>query len=276
MTHCPVCQTELSEEQVDSCPTCGWDLIPYPITFQLPDEFLRKEQAKLTWAKQVWRQAIPEAALTQSLEKRQQERFQLQLQILQLQSQLQSIHKQVSTLESQLEQVKSEKEQFQSVRSQLQAQLDFVLSKLQQLAKEGSSSDVNILFSNVEERLENMETRWKQMSRKVLTSWIPNLILELAQGLAFTPDKSTAKAEISDVLQYRKLSVHTFSFLKSIQSALDNQNIEIENLKDYLAERVAEIGEYNLITQVDALLEVRRELKFKGIISDGGPSLYDA
>ncbi|MEC4811924.1 MAG: hypothetical protein SAK29_01365 [Scytonema sp. PMC 1069.18] len=303
MTHCPVCQTDTSVGQKSTCPTCGWDITPYPITFQLPDEFLQKEQAKLAWAKQTWTQ-VQEAALTQSQQEEcQQERSQLQLQISQLQSQLNLSHEQILTLESQLEQVTSEKEQFQSqlfqaqiqldksnkersrieselkqveaVRSQLQEQLNFVLLKLQQLVKKENSSDINILFSHLEERLESLETSW-QMSIKVLKIWIPHLILELAQGLAYTPDKSTAKAKIIDVLQYRQLSAHTISFLQSIQSALDNKNVEIDNLKDYLEERVAKIGEYNLVTQVDTLLEARRELKFKGIISDGGPSLYGA
>ncbi|MBR8834293.1 MAG: hypothetical protein DSM106950_09720 [Stigonema ocellatum SAG 48.90 = DSM 106950] len=305
MTHCPVCQTELPAAQVDSCPTCGWDLTPYPITFQLPDEFLRKEQAKLAWAKQTWTLAIQEAALRQSQQEEcQQERSQLQLQISQLQFQLESIHEQVLTIESQLEQVKSEKEQFQSqlfeaqsqlkksnkehlqmeselkqleaVRSQLQEQLDFVLSKLQQLVKEGYSSDVKILLSNLEERLESMETRWKQMSRKVSTSWIPNLISKLAEGVVHIPDKSVAKIQIDDVLQSKELTPYTSSFLKKIQSTLDNQNIEIDNLKDYLGQSLAEIANHNPTTQVDALLETHRELKFKDIINDGGPSLYDA
>ncbi len=304
MAQCPVCQTELSVEQVN-CPTCSWDLTPYPITFQLPDEFLQKEQAKLAWAKQIWTRVIQEAALTQSQrEDCQQERSQLQLQISQLQSKLESIHKQVLTLESQLEQVKSEKEQFQSqlfqaqsqlkksnkersqmeselkqvkaVRSQLQEQLNFVLLKLQHLVKEGSSSDVNILFSNLEERLESMETRWKQMSRKVSTSWIPNLISKLAAGLLHIPDKSVAKGQIDDVIQSKELTPYTSSFLKNIQSTLDNQNIELDNLKDYLAKCLTEIANHNPTTQVDALLETHRELKFKDIINDGGPSLYDA
>ncbi|WP_375466968.1 hypothetical protein [uncultured Nostoc sp.] len=308
-----------TEEEVELCPTCGWDLTPYPITFQLPDEFLRREQVKLAWAKQIWTRNIQEVALTRSqLEEFQQERSHLKSQLSEIHAQLQKIQQErsenqsklkfleekVLTLKSQLEQVKSEKEEFQTQLFQAQAQLqesnkerlhieselrhvkteqtqlqeqrNLVLSKLKQLVKESSASDVNTLFSSLEEGLDCIETRWEQMSRKVLTGWIPSLILELAQGLAYTPDKSTAKADINDVLQYKELSAHTSSFLKSIQSALNNQNLDIENLKDYLAECVAEIGKENLITQVDVLLEARRELKFKGIITDGGPSLYDA
>lgn len=56
MAQCPICQTEYLEGQARYCFTCGWDIIPYPLTFneQIPEAFLEKEQAKLVWAKQMW------------------------------------------------------------------------------------------------------------------------------------------------------------------------------------------------------------------------------
>lgn len=32
MSKCPVCQTDYMEGQVECCPSCGWDLTPYPPT----------------------------------------------------------------------------------------------------------------------------------------------------------------------------------------------------------------------------------------------------
>lgn len=54
MPQCPVCYTEYVETKVENCSTCGWDLTPYPPNFRLPDEFVKKEQAKLAWAKEIW------------------------------------------------------------------------------------------------------------------------------------------------------------------------------------------------------------------------------
>lgn len=56
MPQCPICSTEYIEQDTTSCPTCNWDLTPYPLTFQLPEEFIQKEQSKLAWAKETWQQ----------------------------------------------------------------------------------------------------------------------------------------------------------------------------------------------------------------------------
>ena len=54
MFQCPICNTEDIEEKTTHCPTCGWDLTPYPLTFELPESFQKKEQARLVWAKEMW------------------------------------------------------------------------------------------------------------------------------------------------------------------------------------------------------------------------------
>jgi chromosome segregation ATPase len=84
MLQCPICQTEYLEGLVN-CSTCGWDLTPYLFTFQLPEAFIQKEQAKLNWAKAMWKQSQNQATLTHS------EVEQLQAQILHLQYQLQQM-----------------------------------------------------------------------------------------------------------------------------------------------------------------------------------------
>lgn len=56
MFQCPICNTEDIEEKTTHCPTCGWDLTPYPLTFELPESFQKKEQARLVWAKEIWQQ----------------------------------------------------------------------------------------------------------------------------------------------------------------------------------------------------------------------------
>lgn len=60
MPNCPVCATEYLENTAEFCSTCGWDLTPYPQRSKLSKTYLKKEQVRLQWAKQMW-----EAARTQ-------------------------------------------------------------------------------------------------------------------------------------------------------------------------------------------------------------------
>ena len=54
MPNCPVCATEYIEEKAEFCSTCGWDLTPYPQRSKLSKAYLKKEQVRLQWAKQMW------------------------------------------------------------------------------------------------------------------------------------------------------------------------------------------------------------------------------
>ena len=54
MPNCPVCATEYIEEKAEFCSTCGWDLTPYPQRSKLAKAYLKKEQVRLQWAKQMW------------------------------------------------------------------------------------------------------------------------------------------------------------------------------------------------------------------------------
>jgi WD40 repeat protein len=103
MPECPVCQTEYIEGKVKFCSVCGWDLTPYPVTFQIPDALLQKEKAKLAWARYQWH-------------KFHEQRQQFQGQIEQLSKSLSEligaqIGEQLSELRSQLDLVKQEQQQ---------------------------------------------------------------------------------------------------------------------------------------------------------------------
>jgi hypothetical protein len=56
MPQCPICSTEYIEEQTTPCSSCGWDLTSYPLTFKIPEEFVQKEQARISWAKEIWQE----------------------------------------------------------------------------------------------------------------------------------------------------------------------------------------------------------------------------
>jgi GUN4-like len=57
MSNCPVCGTEYIEEKAEFCSTCGWDLTPYPQSSKISKTYLKKEQVRLQWAKQMWQSA---------------------------------------------------------------------------------------------------------------------------------------------------------------------------------------------------------------------------
>lgn len=316
ITQCPVCQTEYMEGQVNFCFTCGWDLTPYPLTFagQVPEAFLEKEQAKIAWAREMWAKSHSQLSAGQlKLERLNEERSQLQEQLSKSQLQLKDANQETSKIQSQLDQIKQEKAQFQSQLSQVQSQLEKceqertlreatlahlqsqikqadaershlegqlaqVLPRLQQLSQE-RASDVIAALSHLEARLERMEAQL-QLARHSLSHWIPNLTLQLTQELVHIPDKSKAREQIDDLLQswqeqHGMSQPYRNAVLEAIKSALEIQNQEqVENLKEYLAA----IGENNPITQVDALLNARSELKLRGIIKRDidGDTLYDS
>lgn len=58
MPKCPVCSTEYREQETSKCLTCEWDLTAYPLTFQLPEDFHKKEQEKLAWARKTWARLV--------------------------------------------------------------------------------------------------------------------------------------------------------------------------------------------------------------------------
>ncbi len=52
---CPVCETQHTENDIETCSVCGYDLTPYPpVLGQIPPEFLEKEKKRILAAKRVW------------------------------------------------------------------------------------------------------------------------------------------------------------------------------------------------------------------------------
>ncbi len=287
MLQCPICQTKYVEG-VEYCSACGWDLTPYPLTFQLPQAFVEKERAKLAWAKQMW------GRVQSQQEQLEQHRTLEEAAIAQLQSQLNSSNQESSKLQSQLERLQQDQAQLQSQlsqsdqeqthlqsqlkqvsqeRSHLAQQLDQVLSVLQLLTQK-QSPDVSTVLSHLGKHLESMEAQL-QLANKILSHLISNLSMQLAQEIAQIADKSQATVQIDELLQSQpSVPPYTIAFLEVIKSVLAGENMQhVDNLKEYLAA----IGHENPITQVDALLNAHRELKLRGIIKRDidGDTLYD-
>ena len=69
---CPICETRNIPESKKFCPTCGYDISPYPAAIGgVPQPFIEKEKQRIAWAKRLWADSRAkvhraEAASTQS------------------------------------------------------------------------------------------------------------------------------------------------------------------------------------------------------------------
>ncbi|MEB3887284.1 hypothetical protein LKE08_28010, partial [Lyngbya sp. CCY1209] len=112
MAQCPVCDTEYTENEVEICTVCGYDLTPYPpVLGEIPSGFLDKERKRLAAAKRVWQ--ISQSRL-QSTE----------LIISRFQSQLDGITRQINQLTEFAESQDQHQANFQSQLNTIVERLD--------------------------------------------------------------------------------------------------------------------------------------------------------
>ncbi|NEQ22748.1 MAG: hypothetical protein F6K28_26920 [Microcoleus sp. SIO2G3] len=48
MSHCPICQTEYTEDETSCCFVCNWDLTP------CPEDFVERQNVHIAWAREIW------------------------------------------------------------------------------------------------------------------------------------------------------------------------------------------------------------------------------
>lgn len=162
MPECPVCQTE-HIENVRFCYVCGWDLTPYPVTFegQIPDAFSEKEKARLKWARESWKELRSQIEKFQQLDERlkqnHQDRLKFESEISSIWTQLQikkeeqlKFQSEISSISKQSQLEKQEQLKFQSEISssliEIQKKSSSHIEKLQKLEEQ--------LLPNHQERLE--------------------------------------------------------------------------------------------------------------------------
>ncbi|MGL5193613.1 MAG: hypothetical protein ACRC8Y_08400, partial [Chroococcales cyanobacterium] len=185
MAQCPVCQATYVEGEVKNCSTCGWDLTPYPLTLgRIPDSFLRKERAQLSWARNHWRSQSqskpvdPEqttqaqmqlSQLKTQLELSNQERVQLQSLFEQTEEAYWQLHSKLETTHAELDSAKKDREQAQSqledakkAQQSLKSQLETSQIKLEEFTQECSQYKSQIheaakAYWRLQDRLEQEE-----------------------------------------------------------------------------------------------------------------------
>ncbi|BAI93535.1 GUN4 domain-containing protein [Arthrospira platensis] len=147
MAKCPVCETEYTPNEVETCSVCGYDLTPYPpIIGGIPSGFLEKEKKRIAAAKRVWKLSRLNSA---------------QLMVSKVQSQLDETTRKIegftqsqSQLESQIEAIASQlQSQSQAIASQLQSQSQAIASQSQSLSR--IESQIEAIASQSQSQLES-------------------------------------------------------------------------------------------------------------------------
>ena len=292
MPKCPICETEYVEEQVDTCPTCGWVLRLYPGGEEILESFSAESAALKqveAWGKQMWEASQSQLSELSELHS-ELDRY-LSADTGQLQSQLQESDWEREQLQTQLEdlaqeQVSSEHPQLEL--SQLAAKLDELGWQMQQASVERQQlqSEFSRLVSPLEERLEQIEQYLRANSEENLldsgtesadgeiepVSQVPQI--SISQSESVSTDKELSLQEVQLVEAYNRnpnslsndateVSATAESMIQRDQSAVMEINrrgnywiIPLEGLNYLVPKRNIMINEYNSKT-VEKMFECR-------------------
>jgi hypothetical protein len=132
MAKCPVCETQHTENDVEICSVCGYDLTPYPpVLGQIPPEFLEKEKKRILAAKRVWERSQMKLAEAEAIASK-------------FQTQLDGIVEKIDRLTQ---------EQNREQLINFQSQLDEINKKIDRLTREPSQPNFSELLSQQETRI---------------------------------------------------------------------------------------------------------------------------
>lgn len=126
MPNCPVCDTEYDGEVPEFCAICGWELTPQLLVADNPETYREKEEAKLNWAKQMWRANTNRNGIAA---RKKGDRSLGQKRKKNRPKNPKNLQRRLDLLEAKLEEASLE-------RAQLQSQLEWVLYRLEQLNPE--------------------------------------------------------------------------------------------------------------------------------------------
>ncbi|KDR59279.1 GUN4 domain-containing protein, partial [Limnospira platensis] len=244
MAKCPVCETEYTPNEVETCSVCGYDLTPYPpIIGGIPSGFLEKEKKRIAAAKRVWQlsQSQVESA---------------QLMVSHLQSQLDEMTRKIegftqsqSQLESQIEAIASSQLQSQSqLESQIEAIASSQLRSLPRLESqiEAIASSQLQSQSQIESQIEAIASQ----SRSQLESLVKAIASQLqSQNEAIASQLQSQNKAIASQLQSQSQAIASSqlqsqsqleSQIEAIASQLQSQNEAIASQLQSITEAVQE------------------------------------
>ncbi|MBD2712551.1 GUN4 domain-containing protein [Limnospira platensis] len=269
MTKCPVCETEYTENEVETCSVCGYDLTPYPPIDEIPSELWEKEKKRIAVAKRVWKSSqsqVKSAQLmvshlqsylyettrniygftqSQSQLPSQSQAIASQSQLLsRLESQVKAIASQLpsqsqaiaSQLQSQSQAIASQlQSQSQAIASQLQSQSQAITSQLQSQSQAIASQSQ--LLSRLESQVEAIASQLQSQSQAIASQ-----LQSQSQAIAFQlPSQSQAIASQLPS-QSQAIASQLPSQSQAIASQLPSQSQAIASqLDESITEAVADI-----------------------------------
>ncbi|NEP88654.1 MAG: GUN4 domain-containing protein [Okeania sp. SIO2C2] len=152
MVLCPVCGTEYIETLPEFCSVCSWDLTSDTTFFATAEIYQRKEEAKLNWARQMWK-------FVQDQKNKNSSNNTISLPFAQV-DEVNHNQNFNGDLKRQLDKLQAQLNQAAMERFQLHSQLEWVLYRLEQLNPEILTDTLY----RIEEHLNAMATPEAPMS----------------------------------------------------------------------------------------------------------------
>ena len=262
MAKCPVCETEYTPNEVETCSVCGYDLTPYPpVIGGIPSGFLEKEKKRIAAAKRVWQ-------LSQSQVKS------AQLMVSHLQSQLDEMTRKIdgftttqSRLESQNEAIASQslsrlESQVEAIASQslsrLESQNEAIASQSQSLSRLESQNEAiasqSQSLSRLESQVEAIASQSQSLSR--LESQV-EAIASQSQSLSWLESQIEATASQSQSLSWLESRVKaiTSQSLSRLESQIEAIASQLQSITEAVADTTIVSSSGFLYTELDRLLK---------------------
>ncbi|WP_035737744.1 GUN4 domain-containing protein [Limnospira platensis] len=190
MAKCPVCETEYTPNEVETCSVCGYDLTPYPpVIGGIPSGFLEKEKKRIAAAKRVWQLS---------------------------QSQVKSAQLMVSHLQSQLDEMTRKIDGFTTTQSRLESQNEAIAS--QSLSR--LESQVEAIASQSLSRLESQNEAIASQSLSRLESQVEAIA---SQSLSRLESQNEAIASQSQSLSRLESQIEAIASQSQSLSRLESQ-----------------------------------------------------
>ncbi|MBD2575504.1 GUN4 domain-containing protein [Arthrospira platensis FACHB-971] len=258
MTKCPVCETEYTENEVETCSVCGYDLTPYPPIDEIPSELWEKEKKRIAVAKRVWKSSQSQVKSAQLMVSHLQSYLYETTRNIygftqsqsQLPSQSQAIASQsqlLSRLESQVKAIASQlPSQSQAIASQLQSQSQAIASQLQSQSQAIASqlqSQSQAITSQLQSQSQAIASQSQLLSR--LESQVEAIASQLqSQSQAIASQLQSQSQAIAFQLpsQSQAIASQLPSQSQAIASQLPSQSQAIASqLDESITEAVADI-----------------------------------
>ncbi|MDT9190259.1 MAG: GUN4 domain-containing protein [Limnospira sp. PMC 894.15] len=219
MAKCPVCETEYTPNEVETCSVCGYDLTPYPpVIGGIPSGFLEKEKKRIAAAKRVWQLS---------------------------QSQVESAQAMVSQLQSSIDgmtQTMNRLAQSQNQRqADFQSQLDGIVERIDSLNKEQNQQQLQNLQSQLDKinlQIGNLTQSQSQQKTEIIEAIKSELkpILEEVQDVPIVSASGFDYTELDKLLKsgnWKAADEETAKMMLAVAGQTQRGYLDNDDIKNF-------------------------------------------